>query len=170
MKYSFLICLLIFSTLIGNWEPRANLYLSSNANAGAALIYGQNDWIYAFRGGNTNSFYYYDISDNIWYPAPNAPASVGPGGCLTSNWYCYPSVSMQPASHIWALRGGNTKDFWCFDLTTNSWITSFPQIPEAVNYGGSIAYGSDELGVSGSYWVYAIIGGAEAHPFTNLDQ
>ena len=122
---------------------------------GGALVYGDNDSLYAFCGGNKPYFYCYDIGLNRWTSAPNAPAPVYYGGALTSNWYVGADGMMKSATNIWALRGGNTQDFWCFDLRERTWKV-FPPIPEPVSFGGALAYGSDEIN---TYWVYAIVGG-----------
>ncbi len=140
--------------LFGQWVRLADI--PTAVNAGGSLTFGKAGRLYAFCGGNTRLFYYYDINLNQWFLAPSPPELVGTGAALTSNWYVsglYP----QPATHIWALRGNNTQDFWMFDLVKDSWYLQ-PSVPAPVY--GLLAYGSDENndGTGGHYWVYTIAG------------
>ncbi|MEO0116248.1 MAG: T9SS type A sorting domain-containing protein [candidate division WOR-3 bacterium] len=61
---------------------------------------------------------------------------------------------MRGASLIWALRGGNTPDFWQFNLYKGEWKI-LPPLPEPVGKGGALAYGPSE---GNYYYVYAIVG------------
>ncbi|MEO0088793.1 MAG: T9SS type A sorting domain-containing protein [candidate division WOR-3 bacterium] len=64
--------------------------------------------IYAFKGGNCNEFWYYDILNNEWIegePIPLAPSNkkVKSGGALV-----YDEINKR----VYALKGSNTYEFW----------------------------------------------------------
>ncbi len=111
---------------------------------GASLAYpGSGDFIYAFRGGDTASFYRYSISGNTWSDAAvaDAPNTVGGGGSLVA----------PDTSTIYALSGtsdsgsGASTNFWSYSISGNSW-TTLTGAPAAVSDGGSLAYVSNASG------------------------
>jgi hypothetical protein len=59
--------------------------------------------IYAFRGGNTKLFGYYEPTEDTWYRLENIVGikKVKAGGTLTAY-----------SGKIYAFKGGNTKEFW----------------------------------------------------------
>jgi hypothetical protein len=112
--------------------------------AGAALaapmgsVSAPEDLVFGFRGGETTDFWKYSISQNQWTAAPDAPAPVGDGAALVamhSYTFCPPALSQ---FCIAAVRGGNTTDFWIFDIQANRWCSA-PNTPAPVGVGGAIA-------------------------------
>lgn len=110
-------------------------------------------------GGNSDNddtglLWRYDLSTNEWpyIPAPpNPPGAFEGGGDLT----------VYDNDTLYALRGGNTNNFFEFDITGNSWInhTSTDPTPETVVAGGSLT--SDGTLVyatrgndTGDFWTY----------------
>lgn len=89
--------------------------------AGAALVWTENDFIYAFQGGTT-AFWRYQVSFNAWIAMAPAPAVVGAGASLV-----YPGSG----DFIYAFRGGDTTDFWRYQLSTNAWAT-MPSAPAVI--------------------------------------
>ena len=77
---------------------------------------------------------------NKWKNRTSALANVGDGGALA-----YDGVE-----YIYALRGGNSTDFWRYSISGNSWSAMTSALAN-VSYGGSLAY------VAGSY-IYAFGG------------
>jgi len=64
------------------------------------------------------------------------------------------------SNYAYALRGKNTKYFWQYDVSTDSWA-SLALTPGNVKYGGSLAYDGDNYiyafkGNSSSFWRYDI--------------
>lgn len=108
-------------------------------DAGGALATDGTD-LYALRGGGTNDFWYYDVSQNTW--SSMHPTSVGAGDgaamVVANNGYGY------------AMFGGNTTSFYRYKLSADSWqprsSTPFP-----VQSGGALAY-------DGNNYIYAIGG------------
>jgi hypothetical protein len=68
--------------------------------------------LYALKGGNTQEFWLYRPSWNDWVQYDDVPLGGGKkvkgGGALASS--SYPSYS----SHVYALKGNNTTEFWRF--------------------------------------------------------
>jgi hypothetical protein len=98
------------------------------------------DSVFAFRGGGTRDFWQYGISQNKWTVLPQAPAPVGDGAALVEALNCdgnWTRLQFQIA----ALRGNNSRDFWCFDIPSGAWITGpgIPPFPAAIGPGASLA-------------------------------
>jgi hypothetical protein len=94
------------------------------------------DSVFALRGAGTTDFWHYSISQNEWTILPGTPAPVGDGGGIveiSSFDLCQPGRFF-----IAALRGGNTTDFWQFNIDENRWCSG-PGAPAPVGPGGAIA-------------------------------
>lgn len=110
------------------WVPRADTI--DDTAQGAALAWDGGNFIYAFRGANTDTFWRYSITGDAWAPLHDAPARVRNGGSLA-----------YAGGYIYALRGNNTPDFWRFNTASLSWDPS--PLPDAlgdVNGGGALVY------------------------------
>ena len=125
----------------------ANSWTSVNTapntvGAGGALAYDGVQYIYAFRGANSRTFWRYDITNNTWLARANTPAggAVGAGGALA-----YDGVQ-----YIYAFRGNASTTFWRYDTSSNTWATMAPA-PLAVAAGGTLAY-------DGLRYIYAFRG------------
>lgn len=89
---------------------------------GGALTYvsgGTQPGIYALTGNKANYFYYYDLTENQWHMKasfPNHPIyptklTVGKGAALCNDG----------ANTIYAVRGNKTRDFYKYDINSNTW-------------------------------------------------
>ncbi|MEZ4087503.1 MAG: DUF2341 domain-containing protein [Candidatus Gracilibacteria bacterium] len=109
-------------------------------NAPATLLDGSaleavGDNIYAFRAGNTGTFYVFDTLTNSWTELANYGENVSHGADLH-----YPGAG----DYIYAFRGDNTTTFkrYCFQdtgsgCTIDSWET-LATTPATVQAGGAI--------------------------------
>ena len=113
--------------------------LAGAALAAPAPIAGApEEFVYAFRGGDTKDFWKYNINDNAWMTAPDAPATVGDGASLVAI-HAYTHCSRGSGQFcVAALRGANTSDFWMFDIRENRWCKA-PDTPAPIGPGGAIA-------------------------------
>lgn len=96
------------------------------------------DLVFALRGEGTSDFWQYSISNNAWTVLPGTPAPVGNGAAAVEVVTCgAPGIGYQIA----ALRGGQTTDFWCFDIQNSVWLSSpaIPPVPAPIGQGGAIA-------------------------------
>jgi len=124
----------------GGWTTLAGIPsingLSQSANAGAAMTtYGGN--IYAFIGGGKRYLLKYCIitdsegcsTTGVWVTRANAPDIVHGGASLVTF-----------GSNIYAFQGGGSRNFWIYNLATNTWNTPStpPQAPDIINSGGSL--------------------------------
>ncbi|MCX7785404.1 MAG: T9SS type A sorting domain-containing protein [candidate division WOR-3 bacterium] len=81
---------------------------SSKIKDGAALCYNGDSLIYAFKGGNRQEFWQYNINRNRWTELETIPRSlsgkkVGSGGSLAF-----------ADGKVFALKGNNTREFWVY--------------------------------------------------------
>lgn len=81
---------------------------SSKIKDGAALCYNGDSLIYAFKGGNRQEFWQYNINRNRWTELETIPRGlsgkkVGSGASLT-----------YADNKIFALKGNNTREFWSY--------------------------------------------------------
>ncbi|MCS7257843.1 MAG: choice-of-anchor J domain-containing protein [candidate division WOR-3 bacterium] len=121
------------------WHQNANiLALPSNKPVGdGGAITAVGNKIYALKGNNTRDFYVYDISVGNWDILPEVPYSnegvkknVKVGGAIVSG-----------ENKIYLIKGNATKEFWAFDLATDSWNNKLP-IPSFRNLraGSALTY------------------------------
>jgi len=98
---------------------------------------------YAVIGDDTPTFYYLDISTNVWTQKANLPANLDKGGSLVYD-----------GQYIYATEGGGTTNFYSYDIGTDTW-TAKADTPSSVEEGGKMA-------IDGSSSIYLIQGGAAA--------
>lgn len=94
------------------------------------------DSVFALRGGGATDFWHYSISDDQWTKLADTPAPVGEGSGIVqvhSFTFCPPG-----RYYLAALRGGNTRAFWQFNIEQNRWCVG-PSTPAPVGPGGAIA-------------------------------
>ncbi len=124
--------------------------LPATAGDGAALVYDGNGYtsgyVYGFRGGGTNTFWRYKLSNGTagtWTAVPPAvaPFNVGAGGALA-----------RLGGFLYALQGGVTTGFAKYELATDTWtsLSVSAPVPAAVGAGGALA-------TDGTY-IYALNG------------
>jgi hypothetical protein len=119
------------------------------------LVTSPKDLIFALRGGGTTDFWQYSIPENIWTALANTPAPVEDGGAMVQVHSFSVCADRDSGYALATLRGGNTKDFWLFDIKTNRWCVG-PNTPAPVGAGGAIAQ------TQNSGRIYAFRGGATA--------
>jgi hypothetical protein len=83
------------------------------------------------------------VASGSWTTLADTPANVQWGGAL--------AYDDSGSGSIYALRGDDKKDFWRYDIGTNTWDTTLSQTPDKVKEGGALAY-------DGGDFVYALRG------------
>jgi type II secretory pathway pseudopilin PulG len=136
------------------WSSLANA--PGTVNGGGAMVYpGAGDYIYAFRGDDTDDTWRYSITANTWSTDNNhfaeAPGTVNSGGAMV----CVGN------DYIYAFRADATADFWAYRISQNRWNNAAdrgdPTNPAvAIGVGGALAYPG-----AGDY-IYAFQGGGSA--------
>jgi hypothetical protein len=93
-------------------KPNGKPFKKGVKAGGALTAYG--DFVYAFKGGNTNEFWAYNTIDDTWIQQTSIDISTGKkiktGGALVA-----------AGDYIYALKGGNTKEFWMYDPAGLTW-------------------------------------------------
>jgi hypothetical protein len=101
--------------------------MRKKAKDGAALAYCGRT-VYAFKGGNTQEFWFYRADSNYWLPGPEVPIGGGKrvkaGGAL---------VHAPRGNCLYGTKGNNTFEFWQFPLDGGA--------PEPVGDGAVSAQG-----------------------------
>lgn len=131
----------IYQQIETRWIPQSGLPIStSKVKEGGALTYvpnGDYKGIYAFAGGKTSSFYYYNIETNQWSQKRgfDGGISIGKGAALCNDG----------SNKIYAITGNNTRYFYVYDIAQNLWIPkdNVPNVGTKVkniNGGSGLAY------------------------------
>lgn len=125
----------------GFWfQERLSLAPATISNGGQLAYVSSSSMMYTFRGGNTTTFYSYNIATDAWSTLAVTPAAVNAGGSLVEG----------PSGYLYGLRGNGTQSFWRYDITGNTWDT-MSSIPNNVSSGGVLIY-------DGSQYIYGLSG------------
>ncbi|MFH1226509.1 MAG: prepilin-type N-terminal cleavage/methylation domain-containing protein [Planctomycetota bacterium] len=134
---------------VNSWDVMVSA--SSNIDTGGALCYpGTGDYIYAFRGGSSQTFMRYSISGNSWTGKSNYGSNVGAGGAL---------AYVPSNGRIYGFRGNSQTNFRSY--VEDSW-TARTAAPAAVAAGGALCYpGTGDIiyafqGGTTTFWRYKI--------------
>jgi len=107
----------------------ARVNVDADRQPGDVVLGGRTEFLYAFRGGNSLTFWRYNTSTTTWSAMENAPRPLkDEGGALASDGDRY----------IYAIHGGN-RQFWRYDSLYNSWST-MARTPNNVKLGGGLSY------------------------------
>jgi hypothetical protein len=87
-----------------NWSTLANT--PGVVGSGGSLAFFNGSYIYALQG-SSDQFWRYTIATDSWSVLANAPAGVGSGADLI----------FTTATTGYSIRGGDTPDFWEFEVT-----------------------------------------------------
>ncbi len=93
-----------------SFDPRPPAKAKRLVKDGGSLV-ALDGKIYAFKGGNTNHFGYYEPTADTWYTLEIIPGikKVKTGGSLTTQ-----------NGVVYALKGGNTKELWSYTPAAQS--------------------------------------------------
>ncbi|MCS7152102.1 MAG: fibronectin type III domain-containing protein, partial [Endomicrobia bacterium] len=84
-------------------------------NSGSAMVWTNDEFIYALIAGASPVLRRYNINTNTWSNLANTPANIGSGASIVWD-------GLIISSNIYALRGNNDISFWKYNIATNSWV------------------------------------------------
>ncbi|MGQ9677815.1 MAG: hypothetical protein ACUVUD_00840 [bacterium] len=116
------------------WKEKLPLPLGPKIRpvmAGGCLV-GTRDKVFALKG-RSDEWLSYDVSDEKWEGRKPVP-----GGLRGKKPKSGAAVCWDGGHKIFLLKGGNTREFWFYDINQDSWF-SLPDLPE---YTTNIRYGS----------------------------
>jgi hypothetical protein len=177
---------------VGAWVRRADIPALWNKRKvkSAALVYATTTQkVYAMKGSGTTDFWVYDPAANSWDTL--APMPTGPSGKKPRDGVHFtfdPDHGTQGL--IWAIKGTNKPDFYCYDIAKDSWLIKANMIVmyhdwpygnrsyRAPRRGAAIAYAA-EAGPQGSvygmpgngtnyFWQYDIAANAWSYPHDSV--
>lgn len=97
--------------------------------------------IYVPLGVNSNRVFEYDISTDSWSELSSAPGAFYYGGGMVEG----------PDGYLYGVMGGNTTNFWRYNIGSNSWYSDVSSLPLTIGYGSSVVY-------DGSEYIYVLRG------------
>lgn len=140
------------SGISGHWNQSRLSLLSGNVSYGGELAAGNcqgnnNHCLYTPAGGNTNTFYRYEIETDTWSTMTAIPA-------LTANVYYGGSLVEGPPGYLYLAKGYLQSSFLQYDIEANSW-TSIDSAPKNFDYGSNLSF-------DGERYIYAMPGNDDA--------
>ena len=124
-----------FSISGGTWEVLSSDAAPATVNYASLTLNQNDDLIYAFRGNGTFDFWKFDpdaAAGTRWVGPQqvnnNSNGTIGTGGDLIWN------EGSGASNYIYCVRGGNTANFYRYNVSTNTW-TTMPNVSYGnVNY------------------------------------
>jgi hypothetical protein len=110
-----------FNTASREWQvlPDAPAGVKNKWDKGSWIVYDGEDNIYAHKA-KYHEFYSYSIGANVWGPVmPGMPLTNGQTGKSKKSKDGGDAVYLDGT--IWTLKGGNTQDFFAYDLAGQAW-------------------------------------------------
>lgn len=149
-----------YNIITGQWDVKRNAPAGEDSKTfkDGSCIITVRDSLYAIKGGaKYNEFYCYDIRRDTWFKLNSIPEihpdirrnkKIKAGGSLTFD---------ANTNIIYAIKGGGTQEFWCYDITTNNWTPkeTIPKDPPS-NTHSVIKAGGSLTALSGT--IYALKG------------
>jgi hypothetical protein len=120
--------------VMGGWQEKRSIPTTGGKNIkdGGALAFLDTS-IHAFQGGNKQNFFaYYPVADT-WIKQCSIPFAVKSNGGLIRKKVKAGGSLVSYENKIYAFKGGNTREFWCYSPENNIWIQK-NSIPETT-YG-----------------------------------
>lgn len=116
---------------------------------GSCMTVGKNNNIYLLKGGSkTNEFYYYDPVQNLWFILESLPI-YSPLTKKKSKVKTGASLVYDGDSMLYALKGGNRQEFWCYNINQNTWqeLDTVPRSPSGkkIGSGASMVFTNDRV-------------------------
>jgi hypothetical protein len=105
------------------------------------VAYVENNGKFYVPSGNNPEFYEYDTSADMWTRLADSPERSYYGGGAIEG----------PEGYIYMMKGENTRDFWRYDIVSNTWDSTVSGPPLTVGYGGSGVF-------DGSQYIYVLRG------------
>ncbi len=146
------------------WAPRCTIPYSLRSNgsvtkkkvkAGSALT-AYNNIIYAFKGNTTSEFWCYLPGQDTWI-AKHSITEIAAGLTKATKVKAGGSL-VTAADSIFAFKGGNTNEFWVYDIQQDTWY----QRPSLITSDGKKIKAGAALTVKDSI-IYAFVGGSTNH-------
>ncbi len=102
-----------------SWQTLPPAPIGSNVkwDKGSWLAYDGADKIYAFKA-KYHEFYRYHLDGDSWSAALAPMPVAGSGGSKKAK---DGSCGAFKGGKVYALKGGNTQEFWCYTVATNTW-------------------------------------------------
>lgn len=123
----------MYSIATNSWSRISTDPLPAALGVGSAMVFDGSRYIYAIRGGNTNTFYRYDKDASAgarWATRANATATLNVGSELVLK-----------SGYIYTPRG-NSNTFYRYDINANTWST-LANIPANMGGDGWFVDGND---------------------------
>lgn len=122
-----------FSSNRWTQSTRADFFYDARAHVdidrrpGDVVLSGKTEFLYAFQGGNSRTFWRYNTSTGAWAALANAPGQLKEDGS---------ALASDGDRYLYAIQGG-TRLFWRYDTISNSW-TTMQRTPDNVKSGGGL--------------------------------
>jgi hypothetical protein len=129
----------------------ARAHVDIDRQPGNVVLSGRMEFLYAFQGGNSRTFWRYNTSTGAWTSMANAPSQLKEDGS---------ALASDGVRYLYAIQGG-TRSFWRYDSVSNSW-TTMARTPDNVKLGGGLSYNGNVtfFGLGGDastgFWRYNV--------------
>ena len=127
------------------WETMENAPTGASGKTfknGSGVTYDGGDTIFTLKG-SYNEFFSYSISGRNWTTRETLPR-IAPPGTRKTKVKDGAGIAYN-GRVVYALKGGNTNEFWNYDCSARRWYTAdqMPTFSKRVKGGGALTFGAD---------------------------
>ena len=162
LNATLILLVVVVTIAFGGWTPKAIVPTTPDGKGvkdGGSLVV-HDTLLYAFQGHNTQNFFAYNPLTDTWESRHKIPYALKPNGKPFKKGVKMGGALVVCEDVIYAFKGGNTSEFWMYNIAEDTWIQKASILGEKkVKHGGALVLYNGLIyafkgGKTDEFWVY----------------